>query len=427
MSVAFETVSAPPFPSEPIRHISAPVTGALAELLSRYARTHGPFRGAEAARRLGVSDTAATQALGDLLTQGRVEEGCFRPGGIGREWCAAGVLATLRRRSLARLRRQAEPTEPEALSRLLLDWQSITAPPASSPDALLDIVEQLQGAIIPASVLETDILPARLHSYRPTELDALTAAGEVVLVGCGRLGEHDGRLALFLAEDAPLLRARLPGARTRGSAADERAEGAGREEWPPLHRRLLNHMDRAGASFFGDLFEASAERLPLPVLDALWDLFWAGEATNDSPSALRAFLSSRASRTRPSSIRPSSFRSRRATPPSGVGRWSRLPPLATTVHSDTERLAAQVELLLLRNGVLTRASLGVGDVPGGFATLYPVLRAMEEAGRIRRGYFVAGLGGLQFAHPGALERLRILREAPAESDPGGGPCGGGSR
>jgi ATP-dependent Lhr-like helicase len=105
----------------------------------------------------------------------------------------------------------------------------------------------------------------------------------------------------------------------------------------------------------------------------------------------------------------SSFRSRRQVPPSAVGRWSLLPS-PRRAPSATEKLKAVAEQLLKRHGVLTRDAVAFEEVPGGFAALYPVLKALEEAGRIRRGYFVAGLGGLQFADPGALDRLRVLRE-----------------
>ncbi len=246
--------------------------------------------------------------------------------------------------------------------------------------------------MFPASILERDVLPVRLPGYRPEDLDTLTAAGEVVWVGMGPLGERDGRLALFLADSLPLL--------FRPAAAAP--EG-------PLHERLREHLAGHGASFFGELLEASGGGLARPALDALWDLVWAGEVTGDSPGALRAFLASRAARSE-RRRRVATFRSRRQVPPSAVGRWSRV-----SAHgrgpSPTEQLKALAEQLLARHGVLTRDAVAFEEVPGGFSAVYPVLRALEEAGRIRRGYFVAGRGGLQFAHPGALERLRARRDA----------------
>jgi ATP-dependent Lhr-like helicase len=366
---------------------------ALRDVVSRYARTHGPFAPGDVARRFGTGEAPVLAALGELAKDGRVLEGEFRPGGHGREWCGADVLATLRRRSLAALRRQVEPAEPAALSRLLADWQGIArgASTRGGPDALLDVVEQLQGAAFPASILERDVLPARIPGYEPGDLDTLSAAGEVVWVGLGPLGDRDGRLALFLADDLPLL---LP-ARAEAPRGD-------------VHDRIREHLARHGASFFGEVFDAAGDGLARPVVDALWDLAWAGEVTNDTPEALRAFLAAHAARSERRG-RVSSFRSRRQVPPSAVGRWSLLPS-PRRAPSATEKLKAVAEQLLKRHGVLTRDAVAFEEVPGGFAALYPVLKALEEAGRIRRGYFVAGLGGLQFADPGALDRLRVLRE-----------------
>jgi ATP-dependent Lhr-like helicase len=378
-----------------------PVPNALREVVARYARTHGPFGSVEVARRFGLGEAAVAGPLTELQGEGRVFEGEFRPGGSGREWCGAEVLASLRRRSLAALRKQVEPVEPEALGRLLVDWQGVVTEGGLSPagrggpDALLDVIEQLQGAVVPASTLEHDVLLARLSGYRPEDLDAVTAAGEVVWVGMGPLGERDGRVSLFLTDALPLLL--RPTAEPPGG---------------PLHERLREHLSERGASFFGELLDAAGGGLARPVLDALWDLAWAGEITNDTPEALRAFLATRAPRSA-RRRRLGTFRSRRQVPPSAVGRWSRI-PVSSRAPSSTARAKALAEQLLARHGVLTRDAAAFEQPPGGFSGIYPVLRALEEAGRIRRGYFVAGRGGLQFAHPGALERLRARRDA----DPG---------
>jgi ATP-dependent Lhr-like helicase len=373
-----------------------PVPDALGDMVARYARTHAPFTAIEVARRYGTGEAPIAAALERLCDQGRVVEGEFRPGGRGREWCDPGVLASLRRRSLARLRQQAEPADPEALARLLLDWQGVSNPPLArtGPDALLDVIEQIQGAAVPASALEADVLPARLPAYRPQDLDALTAAGEVVWVGLSPLGERDGRVALFLADHLPVLHTRAP----------EPPEGE-------IHEAIRAHLGRRGASFFAELHAAAGGGLVQPVLDALWDLVWSGEVTNDTPAALRAFLrpADRSSRRR-----TGAFRSRRLAPPSAAGRWALVRTSDLRSASATERAKGVAEQLLTRHGVLTRQAVMAEGVPGGFSALYPVLKALEEAGRVRRGYFVAGLGGSQFALPGALDRLRARRDSPDE-------------
>jgi len=375
-----------------------PRPDALREIAARYARTHGPFTTADAAERFGTGVAPMAAALRELAESGRVVEGEFRPASHGREWCDAEVLQTLRRRSLARLRKEVEPAPADALARLLIDWHRIAttaaAIPRGGPDPLLDVIEQLQGAALPASALETDILPARLAGYRPQDLDLLCAAGEVVWVGVSPLGERDGRVALYLADHAALLQ--VPSATPPAGAA---------------HDAIRAHLARSGASFFTDLAQA-AGGLPQEALDALWDLVWAGEVTGDATGALRAFVRPPSSRAR----RPGGlFRSRRRAPASAVGRWSLVAGRASA-PTPTQRLKALAEQLLTRHGVLTREAVLAEGVTGGFSTLYPVLKAFEESGRVRRGYFVSHLGGSQFAQPGALDRLRALRETAA--DPG---------
>jgi ATP-dependent Lhr-like helicase len=383
-----------------------PAADALVQLVARYARTHGPFTPADLQRRWGVAEAPVLLALQELVARGRVLEGEFRPGSHEREWCDANVLKDLRRRSLARLRKEVEPTEAAALGRLLVDWHGLDTGRAGAarrggPEALLEVVEQIQGAVFPASDLERDVLPSRLPGYRPSDLDSVCAAGEVVLVGRGPLGERDGRLSLYLADDMPLL----------FDPAGERLDGE-------LHRKLRERLERLGAVFFAELHDEAG--MARPLVDALWDLFWAGEVTNDSPNALRAFLKAHAPRAQ--RRRFSSFRSRRDAPPSAVGRFSLLRATPSgKPPTPTDRAMARAEQLLSCHGVLTRDAVAAADLPGGFAGLYPVLAAMEEAGRIRRGYFVAGLGGSQFADAGALERLRALRETaatPEEVDAG---------
>jgi len=258
------------------------------------------------------------------------------------------------------------------------------------------VVEQLQGAVLPASILERDVLRGRVNGYRPEDLDTLLAAGEIVWVGQGALGERDGRIALFLTDALPRL---LP-VRPEAPQAE-------------LHSRIREHLERRGASFFGEIHEAAGSGLAEPVVEALWELAWAGEVTSDTLAPLRAFLASRAPRA-DRRLRASGFRSRRQVPAAAVGRWS-LVARKERGPTPTERLKALAEQLLKRHGVLTRDAVAFEQVPGGFPAIYPVLRALEEAGRIRRGYFVTGLGGLQFAEPGALEALRGAREPAPES------------
>jgi ATP-dependent Lhr-like helicase len=368
-------------------------------LLLRWARTHAPFVASAPAGRWGIALAHVQERLVALVASGQLLEGAFHPGGSGLEFADADVLRSLRRRSLARLRREVEPVEPTALARFLPAWHGIGSR-ASGHDRLLEVVGQLEGYPLPASVLERDVLAARVRDYTPRLLDELGAAGEVVWIGRGTLAADDGRVALFRRDRAELL------ASAGAFEPADRPDG-------PAHDELRRHLERRGASFFGGLRAAApSARSDDELLDAVWDLVWAGEVTNDTFAPLRALA---LPRSRSRYVRPG--RAAGLGPPRAAGRWSLVADLVGEGRSPTERSHAAAIGLLERHGVVTReAVLGEG-LAGGFASVYPVLRAMEEAGRIRRGYFVEGLGGAQFALPGAVDRLRAEREPSLDSGP----------
>ena len=445
-----------------------PIAHPVLELVRRYARTHGPFTLGEAAARFALDTEAVENALRQLTAEGRVLEGGFRPGGVHREWCDAEILRQIRRKSLAKLRREVEPVEQHTLARFLTHWQGIVAPRRGAGlDALLDAIESLQGAPLPATLVESSILPARIADYSPAGLDTLIAAGEIAWAGVEPIGERNGRIALYLADKLPLLAQQRP-------LADPLSE---REE------KIVAVLESTGASFFDPLHQAVSGGYPGETLDALWSLVWRGLVTNDSLHALRAYIA------RPDSARAprrmhtgTTFRSRRTTPPTAQGRWSMLPlglppgiargaeglkghgfSRADQVRIDVPALAAEGKAvssesipqglkpqgyfasrggtaeampfqnsagpsrteashalalqLLNRYGVLLRESVAAENVPGGFSAVYDVLKALEESGRIRRGYFVAGLGATQFALPAAVDLLRQLRNEPPSEKP----------
>ncbi|MFN2587782.1 MAG: DEAD/DEAH box helicase [Actinomycetota bacterium] len=367
-----------------------PVADPLADLVARYARTHGPFTEDDVAGRFGLGRAVALNALQALEADGRVVEGEFRPGGSGREWIDVEVLRLLRRRSLAAFRKDVEPVGPEVLARFSAAWHGVGSygPRAATPDALLAVVEQLQGAPLPASALETRILPARLPGYSPALLDQMGASGEIVWCGAGALGSADGWVVLALADRANLL---LP----EKSAAEP----------TPAAAAALDALSSGGALFFRQVSDAVGSTDDTGLLLALWELVWAGQVTNDTLAPLRALLRGGTRPARPGR-RGRGFPSRTG-PPAAAGRWSVVPDRRGDA---TRRLHATAEQLLVRHGIVTRGAVMAERVAGGFAGVYGVLKAFEEAGRCRRGYFVEGLGGAQFAMPGAVDRLRSMED-----------------
>jgi ATP-dependent Lhr-like helicase len=437
-----------------------PVPDPLGDLLLRYARTRGPFTVAEAAARFGLGVAVVGGVLDRMTGSGSLVRGELRPvaaagGGSGIEYCHSEVLRRLRRASLARSRAEVEPVEQAALGRFLPAWHGIRPQPAESgswgvapnvgaardgararspggapsgrrlhtaptADDVLGAVEQLSGAPVPASALESLVLPARLPGYSPALLDELTTSGEVTWTGCGALAGGDGWMALAPTDVADLL---LPD-------LDDQLD------LNPVHHALLTALgwdpaaatSGGGALFFRALADRAGEQLlaagePAPadadLVTALWDLVWAGLVTNDSLAPLRAVVSGRSAAHKPRRSAPRGRYARmragrpampsRTGPPTVAGRWS----LAPSPEADpTRRAHARAEAFLERHGVLTRGALDTERVAGGFTGVYRVLRAMEESGRCRRGYVVEGLGAAQFAVPGAIDRLRAVGQQP---------------
>ncbi len=421
----------------------------LGDLVARFARTHGPFRVAEVAAWLGLGPAVVRDPVRRLVAAGRLVEGELRPAGLvsraggvgvddpadggsgppsGPDYCDAQVLRVLRRRSLAALRSEVEPVAAGDLARFLPAWQGV-GDGRRGPDAVLRAVEQLAGAVLPASAVETLVLPARVAGYQPAWLDELLAAGEVVWRGHGSLPGDDGWVSLHPVDLAPLTLGPPDEPTAGGAGAAVLAALAGGGAW--FFRALADRVTAGAASPDPGSGAAPAPR-PAPggpgddeIRRALWELVWAGQVTGDTFAPVRALLAGgrTAHRRRPTAsavrgryggpartlggiggrARRADWAGGRSGPPDVVGRWALLPDRET---DQTAVAFARAEVLLDRYGVLTRGSVAASDVPGGFAGVYRVLAAAEEAGRVRRGYFVEGLGAAQFGTTGAIDRLR---------------------
>ncbi|MCY1012842.1 DEAD/DEAH box helicase [Nannocystis pusilla] len=386
--------------------LKAPVADPLGDLVRRYARTravHDRGRG-DAAGHRDRSDRACSKKYGGggagdrrRVHARRYGGGVVRPGGAAADQAAQpGAPAQGGRAGAA-----------GGLRPVLSRWQHLQ-PRLRGRDALLQVIGQLQGTPLLASALETEVLPARLIDYRVGDLDGLCAAGEIGWLGVEAVGAGDGRIALYLADQMDMLR--RPGAEVPG-------------ELPAKVRAALRER---GALFFSDLAPLVGGFEP-DLLQALWDMVWAGEVSNDTLVALRKLVFGSASDRRRGPPPSSPFRARRLGPPGSEGRWSLVwPPRhvlkgmsegADAVNAwETRRRHALAQALLERHGIVTREAVQAEEIAGGFSAVYEVLKAMEEAGKVRRGYFVDGLGAAQFAVPGAEDRLRALRDPPAEPE-----------
>jgi len=373
----------------------ASVEDPVGVLVRRFARCHAPFTEAELAAALGMGEGVVRPATHRLQERGELVRGEFRPGGSEREWVAPEILRRIRRRSLAALRREVEPVPQEALARLATAWHGVGPHDQrwAGVDGLWNVIGQLQGLPLPASVFERQILPSRLPGYSAAALDELGAGGDLAWTGAGTIGARDGWIVVARAHQAAL---HLPPPSTAPLSE--------------LATAVHDTLQSRGALFFRQLSDLLGGPPDERLVDALWELLWHSRITNDTLAPLRAFLrGTRLRRDRGTSGRTPRG-PRQQGPPAGAGRWSTTPPVE---DDDTRRRHAAAEQTLERNGLVTRETVIAERTSGGFAAVYPVLRAFEERGLCRRGYFVEGLGGAQFALPGAVDRMRALAgEAP---------------
>ena len=350
-----------------------PIAGSLESLVARFARTHAPFTTEAPAARWGLPPAQLEPVLALLEGRGQLVRGELRPGGTGKDSCDPEVLRQLRRRTLAKLRAQVAPVDAATFAAFLPRWHGLDQP-RRGVGALRDAIGRLEGVALPFSELEQRILPARIVDYHPRMLDELGAAGELVWVGAGALGTKDGKVVL-LRRDRALALAPEPTAIANAS---------------PVHDAIIEHLRAAGASFLVAIEQAANANRQV-VTAALWDLVWAGVVTNDTFAPLRSLGAPATRRAHPSAV--------------FGGRWSLVTSLGIA-PTPTARALAQATALLERWGFAGRATAKADEMVGGFTAIGDVLRAMEDAGTVRRGYFIESLKGAQFAWPGAIDRLR---------------------
>ncbi len=392
-----------------------PVADPLGDLLSRYARTHGPFTADEAAARFGLGRAVVLDVLRRLTRDDRLVEGEFRPGAAGTEHVDTDVLRRLRSRSLAAARQQIEPVEPRTFARFLPSWQEVGGS-LRGLDGVLAVVDQLAGVPLPASAWESLVLPSRVRDYSPAQLDELLGAGEVVWTGAGTLAGSDGWVQLHPADLV------LP-ARRDPVEPDE------------LGLRVLSLLEDGGAYLFRQLTQGLTTDDGKPVSDdavveALWQLVWSGRVAGDSYAPVRARLGGRgAHRSRGGSTPRARLHARRGMaaspraarlgPPVASGRWFAVERPGDDPAEQAALQVARTEALVARHGVVTRGAVVAEQTPGGFAGAYRVLRELEQNGSVLRGYYVDSLGAAQFASSATVDRMRSFErpdDEPADVD-----------
>ncbi len=364
----------------------------LEQIVTRYARTHGPFDTGRVAGRFGLIPGQLEPVLASLAARGKLEAGEFDPRGRTQEWVDPEILRRIKRGTLERLRGEISPVAGHVLARFLVDWHGIDDD-REGETRFDEVIDLLEGLPLSFAELERAILPARLPGDAARWLDERGAQGGLVWVGHRAIGEKDGRVALYRRENVALLL----------SPADPETQ---EEPLSPVQQEMLGRLEANGASFYAELTHGIEVDSSETLFKALWDLVWRGLVTNDTFAPLRALAS------RPP---PGRRRGRRAPLTATAGRWSLVSKLVLGEKSETEKLHARTLLYLDRHGIVSRESLAIEAQLGGFGAIYPVLREMEETGRIRRGHFVEGGTSAQLAVPGAVDRLRALRETPPES------------
>jgi ATP-dependent Lhr-like helicase len=391
---------------------------ALLELVRGRLEISGPVTAAALAGALGVTTGDIDIALAGLEREGFVLRGRFSPGETGLEWCERRLLSRIHRYTLDRLRREIEPVTAAEYMRFLLRWQRVTPDRrAEGPDGLAATLDLLDGFEVPAAAWESEVLPARVVDYDPLWLDGLCLSGEMAW---GRLAPRNADvtrnsdatrnrktgpirttpIALFRRERAPVW---------RGLAGVPDASGL-----PLSHAasEVLRVLDERGASFFGDLVNATG-MLRTEVEKGLAELVAWGLVTADSYAGLRALLVPSERRRPPLG----GYRRRGRTAPFGIetaGRWSHVSRQAALPEDQlAEALAWQ---LLRRWGVVFRRVVERENLRAPWRDVLRVLRRLEARGEIRGGRFVGGFSGEQYALPEAIGLLRAVRRGGARGE-----------
>src|SRR5881296_3201193 len=382
---------------------------ALRELVRGRLEGVGPTTAPELARALGVPAGDVDFALGALEHEGFVLRGRFTPGVVELEWCERRLLARIHRYTLDRLRQEIEPVTAADFMRFLLRWQRVTPDArAEGPDGLGAVLELLDGYEVPAGAWEADVLPARLGEYDPLWLDGLCLSGEIAWGRLSPAASSNGHKSGPIRTTPIALFHRERGAVWRSLTMQPDPASL-----PLSHsaRAVLEALDQRGASFFGDLVNATG-LLRTEVEKGLGELVAWGLVSSDSFAGLRALLVP-SDRRRPIG----GFRRRGHIAPFGVetaGRWSRVRAAAPLPE---DQIAVAIAWQLLRRyGVVFRRLVARETLLAPWRDILRVYRRLEARGEIRGGRFVGGFSGEQYALAEAVGLLRAVRRENAKGE-----------
>jgi ATP-dependent Lhr-like helicase len=404
------------------------------EVMARFVALSGPVTIREIVERHGWEEAWVRARLADWERSGRLLRGRYRREVKEPEWCSRRVVERARLRALAALRRQIAAVEMPAFAAFLQRWQRVDPRHRlTGPEGVERVLVQLMGVARPPDAWERDYLPARLDRYDPAWLAQLGASGRLVWVGATRIDPSRRTVAL----NALRFFERGRGSLWMPPPSDDLALS---DEARATREALAQH----GASFLADL-QAVTGLSMLAVRDAVRELVAAGEVTNDSIEAMREVTRTRPlpNRTRravddptrwlPSDYAPSAGRrvvqprmsvrrlprwrrpDRGGTVSGWVGRWSLVRSPGTMGHSPSpeDHAGAIARQWLERYGIVARNWWKRERPPVPWRHIYLELKRMEFRGEVRRGYFVRGLAGAQFALPEAVEQLRGTDADPA--------------
>ncbi len=399
-------------------------------ILRRMLRNSGPLTRADISQRYSFDDAWLAAALDQLVAAREAARGRYAPDVSEPQWCARRNLESIHRRTLSILRHEVQPVSLYVYADFLSRWQyAHPSTRLSGAPGLTRVLQQMRGLPRPGATWERDLLPVRLAGYDAGDMEALCQSGELVWVGSGGKEPRRSRVRFFFRGEGAGFLAEQPPAEAIEALSE------------PAHK-VYDFLKAEGACFFADLGRGLRTTPPSAIGEALTELVMAGLVTNDTLQGMREVIQFGSAPAQPARIassleedlrqklgerRSTSLYSRHdarrhaservARPPRWVGRWAlvyRSSILGNPLNED-DRAMYQARQLLARHGIVSYASMEREDDTLDWAAISAVCQRLEMRGEVRRGYFIEGLPGIQYALPDAVESLRAAKDSEDDS------------